>query len=133
VNARLSRTLPLVGAVLVCGLSCAALTTVAEGWAFALALVIFNVSWFVSYPLLMGIGYFVDRSGRLAVMSSAVWLLMMSLGSLATGIAAQLLRGYQPVGPMGFIICLGAIVVIWPLARRLDADARVEVADESAR
>jgi predicted MFS family arabinose efflux permease len=133
VSARLSRTMPLVGAVLVCGLSCAALTTVAEGWAFALALVIFNASWFVSYPLLMGIGYFVDRSGRLAVMSSAIWLLMMSLGSLGTGIAAQLLRGYQPVGPMGFIICLGAIVVIWPLARRLDADARVEVADEGSR
>ena len=49
---------------------------------------------------------------------------MMSLGSLATGITAQLLGGYQLVGPMGFVICLGAIVVIWPLARRLDASER---------
>jgi predicted MFS family arabinose efflux permease len=127
VGGRLSRTLPLVAAFLVCGLSCAALTTVTEGWVFALALVVFNASWFVSYPLLMGIGYVVDHSGRLAVMSSAVWLLMMSLGSLATGITAQLFRGYQPVGPMGFIMCLGAILVIWPLARRLDAHPRLGV------
>jgi predicted MFS family arabinose efflux permease len=124
VSARLTRTLPLACALLLCGVSCAALTTVTQGWAFALALVMFNASWFVSYPLLMGIGYAVDRTGRLAVLSSAVWLLMMSLGSLATGITAQLLRSYQPVGPMGFVICLGAIVVIWPLARRLDARAR---------
>ncbi len=124
VSARLSRTLPLVAALSVCGLSCAALTTVTEGWAFALALLVFNASWFISYPLLMGIGYGVDPSGRLAVMSSAVWLLMMSLGSLATGVTAQLLRGYQPVGPMGFILCVGAILVIWPLARRLDEHAR---------
>jgi hypothetical protein len=120
-SSRLSRTLPLAGALLVCGLSCAALTTVTEGWAFASALVIFNASWFMSYPLLMGLGYGIDPGGRLPVMSSAVWLLMMSLGSLATGITAQLLRGYQLVGPMGFVICAAAIVVIWPLARRLDA------------
>ena len=119
-RARLTRTLPLVCALTVCGLACAGLTTVADGWAFALMLVIFNASWFVSYPLLMGIGYAVDRSGRLAVLCSGVWLLMMSLGSLATGITAQLLRGYQPVGPMGLMFCLGAVVVIWPLARRLE-------------
>jgi hypothetical protein len=121
VGVRAPRAVPLAVAVLVCGLSCAALTTVTEGWLFALALVIFNASWFISYPLLMGIGYGVDRSGRLAVMSSGIWLLMMSLGSLATGITAQLLRGYQPIGPMGFIACVGAIMVIWPLARRIDA------------
>jgi predicted MFS family arabinose efflux permease len=133
VSPRLTRTVPLACALLLCGASCAALTTVTEPWAFALALVIFNASWFVSYPLLMGIGYSVDRSGRLAVLGSAVWLLMMSLGSLATGITAQLLRGYQPVGPMGFIFCMAAILVIRSLSRRLDATDRFSVAEEHAR
>jgi hypothetical protein len=130
VSVHLSRTLPLACALLVCGLSCAALTTVTDAWAFALALLIFNASWFMCYPLLMGIGYSVDYSGRLAVLSSAVWLLMMSLGSLATGFTAELLRGYRPVGPMGLVGCAAAIVVIWPLARRLDASASSEADEE---
>jgi hypothetical protein len=95
VSVHVSGTLPLARAFLVCGLSCAALTTVTDAWAFALALLIFNASWFMCYPLLMGIGYSVDDSGRLAVLSSAVWLLMMSLGSLTTGFTAELLRGYR--------------------------------------
>ena len=114
------KTPPLVVALLLCGASCCALTTVNSALAFAAALVLFNASWFVSYPLIMGIGYSVDGSGRLAVLGSAVWLLMMSLGSLATGIAAQTLGGYRPVGPIGMLVCFGAIVVIWPLARRFD-------------
>jgi MFS family permease len=120
VSIHVSRTLPLACALLVCGLSCAALTTVTDAWAFALALLIFNASWFMCYPLLMGIGYSVDDSGRLAILSSAVWLLMMSLGSLATGFIAELLGGFRPVGPMGLVGCAATIVVIWPLARRLD-------------
>jgi predicted MFS family arabinose efflux permease len=108
----------IVTSLLICGGACCALTTVTYAPAFALALIFYNASWFVSYPLLLGIAYRVDKSGRLAVICSAVWLLMMSLGSLATGITAQLLGGYRPVGPIGMLICLGAIVAIWPLARR---------------
>jgi hypothetical protein len=123
--ARLRLTVSLTVALCICAAACAALTTVSSGPAFALSLGIFNVSWFVSYPLLLGISYAVDATGRLAVLSSAVWLLMMSLGSLATGVIAQLLRGYRPVGPLGMGICMAAVVIIWPLARRIDADRRV--------
>jgi hypothetical protein len=49
VSVHLSRTLPLACALLVCGLSCAALTTVTDARAFALALLIFNASWFMCY------------------------------------------------------------------------------------
>jgi hypothetical protein len=66
----------------------------------------------------------VDPQGRLAVLCSAAWLLMMSLGSLATGVIAQLFGGYTAVGPLGMVICFGAIAVIWPLARRLNATAQ---------
>lgn len=119
---RLRRAVPLAVALLACGLSCAALTTVPSAWGFALALLIFNMSWFVSYPLLLGIGYAVDPSGRLAVLCSAAWLLMMSFGSLATGVIAQVLGGYRIVGPLGLLFCIAAILVMWPLVRRLDKD-----------
>ena len=45
---------------------------------------------------------------------------MMSLGSLITGMLAQWLGDYRHVGPLGMGICLIAVVLIWPLARRMD-------------
>jgi len=108
----------VVASLVICSAATAALTTATSGTAFAVALIVYNASWFVSYPLLLGISYGVDSTGRLAVICSAVWLLMMSLGSLATGVAAQLLGAYRTVGPIGMLICLGAIAVIWPLAGR---------------
>jgi predicted MFS family arabinose efflux permease len=118
--ARLPVRWPLTLALLVCAVSCAALTTVPAAPAFALALILFNMSWFLSYPLLLGIAYAVDASGRLAVLCSAAWLLMMSVGSLASGATARELGGYQVIGPIGMLVCLLAVAAIWPLATRLD-------------
>lgn len=64
------------------------------------------------------------ESGRLAVPCSAVWLAMMSLGSLVTGAIAQAFggyTGYTAVGPMGPAFCLVALGLIAPMARRMDA------------
>ena len=120
--ARLPRGLSLLGSLLVCGLSCALLTTVHGHAVFVVALLAYNVSWFVTYPLLLGIGFAIDGSGRLAVLCSAVWLTMMALGSLATGIIAELLGGYAPAGLLGLLFCLAAAAAVWPLARRQDAE-----------
>ena len=121
---RLSWFLPL--AVLTCAGACAALTTVSAGFAFGSALILFNASWFICYPLLLDIAYSVDGGGgRLAVLCSAVWLLMMSLGSLATGVLAQALGGYRLVGPLSMIFCVISVAIIWPLARRVDASNRL--------
>jgi len=129
---RLSWTFAL--AVFICAGACAALTTVSSGSAFGWALILFNSSWFICYPLLLGIAYSVDESGgRLAVLSSAVWLLMMSLGSLATGVLAQALGGYRMVGPLGMVFCVISGATIWPLARRLDVGKRLaRMADNAA-
>lgn len=115
------RTGPLLAALLTCGGACAALTTIASPLGFAVALILYNGSWFVTYPLLLGIGYAVEPSGRLAVLCSATWLAMTSLGSLVTGTIAQAFDSYVPVGPMGMVFCLAALATIWPLLRRLDA------------
>jgi hypothetical protein len=120
IAARLPLRTPLALAVLACGMSCAALTTVSTAAPFALALIAFNASWFVSYALLLGISYAVDTGGRLAVLCSGVWLLMMSFGSLAAGAVAQWAGSYRIVGPMGLALCLGAVALISPLAKRLD-------------
>jgi hypothetical protein len=120
VSTRVSLKVSLACALLTCACSCGALTTVTSGPMFGVALIVFNMSWFVCYPLLLGIAYSVDAEGRLAVLCSAVWLLMMSLGSLATGIFAHVLGGYRPVGPLGMVLCLAAMAVIWPLAARAD-------------
>lgn len=109
----------LAGALLACGLSCAALTTVSSPAFFATALIAYNVSWFVSYPLLLGIAYRVDARGGLPVLCSAVWLLMTSAGSLTTGFIAHAMGGYGPVGPLGLAFCLLAIAFAVPLARRV--------------
>jgi predicted MFS family arabinose efflux permease len=117
---RLPRTWPLAAALGACGLACALLTTVGSEAAFAAALIAFNVSWFLTYPLLLGLAYSIDGSGRLAVMTTGTWLLSQSFGSLAAGGIAQNFGGYTLIGPMGALICLAAIAVALPIARRLD-------------
>lgn len=118
--ARLRPTWPLGLALATCGAACAMLTTVASPLAFAFGLLLYNASWFITYPLLLGVAYSVDASNRLAVLCTAVWLTMTSLGSLATGIIGQLFGSFGPVGPMGLAFCLAAIIAILPLARRID-------------
>ena len=117
---RLPRTWPLAAALGVCGLTCVLLTTVSSQAAFAAAFVVFMVSWFLTYPLLLGLTYAHDESGRLAVMTTGTWLLSQSLGSLAAGGMAQLFGGYTVIGPIGGVICMLAIVAAMPVARRLD-------------
>ena len=117
---RLPRTWPLAAALGACGLACALLTTVSTEAAFGAALVAFNVSWFLTYPLLLGLAYSIDDSGRLAVMTTGTWLLAQSFGSLAAGGIAQNFGGYTLIGPMGALVCLAAVAVALPIAKRLD-------------
>lgn len=115
---RLPRAGSLALALLTCGIACALLTTVTSPGVFAAALVLYNVSWFITYPLLLGLSYSTDSSGRLAVLTTGTWLLSQSFGSLGAGIIAQVLGGYWPIGPLGLLACLAAIATTWPLARR---------------
>jgi predicted MFS family arabinose efflux permease len=117
---RLPRAWPLAAALGVCGLTCVLLTTVSSQAAFAAAFVVFMMSWFLTYPLLLGLTYAHDDSGRLAVMTTGTWLLSQSLGSLAAGGMAQIFGGYTMIGPIGGAICILAIAAATPVARRLD-------------
>lgn len=120
VIARLSRAWPLAAALAACGACCALLTTVESEIAFAAAFIAFMVTWFLTYPLLLGLTYAHDETGRLAVMTTGTWLLATSFGSLAAGTIAQLLNGYTLIGPIGGAICILAIAAAWPVARQLD-------------
>ncbi len=117
---RLPRFWPLAAALGTCGLTCALLTTVQGEVAFAAAFIGFMVSWFLTYPLLLGLTYAHDDSGRLAVMTTGSWLLAQSVGSLAAGGIAQLFGSYTLIGPFGGAICLLAILAAMPVARQLD-------------
>jgi hypothetical protein len=119
--ARLPRVAPLALALGTCGLACALLTTVTAAAPFAAALILYNVSWFITYPLLLGLAYSTDATGRLAVLTTGTWLLFQSLGSLGAGVIAQVFGGYQPIGPLGLGACVLAMATAWPLAARLDA------------
>jgi predicted MFS family arabinose efflux permease len=121
---RLPRGWPLAAALGVCGVTCVLLTTVGSPAAFAAAFVAFMVSWFLTYPLLLGLTYAHDASGRLAVLTTGTWLLAQSVGSLAAGAIAQLFGGYTLIGPLGGAICILAIVAALPVARRLDKQER---------
>ncbi len=118
--ARLTRARPLALALGTCGTACALLTTVSSAPAFAAALILFNVSWFITYPLLLGLAYSTEPTGRLAVMTTGTWLLFQSFGSLGAGVIAQLFGSYWLIGPLGLGACLVAIAIVWPVARRLD-------------
>ncbi len=121
---RLPRSWPLAAALGACGLACALLTTVTSEAAFGAALVAFNVSWFLTYPLLLGLAYAYDSTGRLAVMTTGTWLLSQSFGSLIAGVIAQHFGGYALIGPLGAVVCLMAIGVALPAARQLDREGR---------
>ena len=118
--ARLRRSLALAASLLICGAASALLTTTNHAPMLGLALVLYNVSWFITYALLVGLAFAVDPSGRLAVTASGTWLLSQSAGSLAAGIIAQAFGGYGPIGPLGLITCLAAILITWPVARRVE-------------
>jgi predicted MFS family arabinose efflux permease len=120
VTARLTRAVPLALVLGACGVTCALLTTVTSPMAFAAAFIAYYVTWFLSYPMLLGLAYDCDDSGRLAVMTTGTWLLFQSFGSLAAGAMAQAFGDYRLIGPMGALTCLVAIAVAWPLAREFD-------------
>jgi len=115
VVARLPQRGPLALALLACGAACAGLTTVPSAGLFAAALILYNVSWFITYPLILGLAFGADATGRLAVMTTATWLLSQSLGSLVAGYVAQAFAGYGVIGPAGLLACIGAIIITWPL------------------
>lgn len=117
---RLSSTVPLTIALLACGTACALLTTVDVPWQFVVSLILYNVSWFITYPLVLGLSYATDPSGRLSVWTSGTWLLFESFGSLAAGGMAQALGNYVLVGWLGLIACLLASGIAFPVCRRLD-------------
>ncbi len=122
ISTRLTRAKPIAVVLGACGMACALLTTVGAPTAFAAAFIGYYVSWFLTYPMLMGLAFDCDQSGRLAVMTTGTWLLAQSFGSLAAGAIAQGFGGYAPIGPLGALTCIAAIAVIWPLARRFDAN-----------
>ena len=121
---RLRPSLALTTSLLVCGSASALLTTTTLAPLFGAALAAYNVSWFIVYPLLVGLAFAVDPSGRLAVTASGTWLLFQSLGSLTAGMIAQAFGGYTPIGPLGMIACVAAIVIAWPVARRMERQGR---------
>jgi len=124
VAARLRRSLALTLSLLVCGAASALLTTTTHAPILGLGLVLYNVSWFIIYPLLIGLAFAVDPSGRLAVTASGTWLLFQSAGSLAAGMIAQAFGSYAPIGPLGLIACLAAIVIAYPVSRRMERHGR---------
>ena len=99
-------------ALLVCGITCAMLTTVNNQVVFAVALQLYNVSWYIVYPLLLGLAYTHDPHGRLAVRTTGTWLVAQSAGSLAAGFVAQVTKGYGLVGGLGMVTCAMAVVIV---------------------
>ncbi len=99
-------------ALLVCGLNCALLTLVQSHLVFAIAQQLYNVSWYIVYPLLLGLAYRHDPHGRLAVRTTGTWLIAQSAGSLAAGFMAQETKGYAVVGCLGMITCAMAVIIV---------------------
>jgi hypothetical protein len=122
---RVRRSLLLAASLLICGSASALLTTTSHAPMLGVGLALYNVSWFITYALLVGLAFAVDPTGRLAVTASGTWLLFQSLGSLAAGMIAQAFGGYSPIGPLGLIACLVAILIVWPVARRVERQGRM--------
>lgn len=115
-------------ALMTCGVMCAVLTTVNSQLIFAIALQLYNVSWYITYPLLLGLAYAHDPHGRLAVRTTGTWLVAQSAGSLAAGYVAQKTAGYGLVGCLGMITCAIAVgIVIWFQARLVRQRARAPI------
>jgi len=99
-------------ALMTCGVMCAVLTTVNSQLVFAIALPLYNVSWYITYPLILGLAYAHDPHGRLAVRTTGTWLVAQSAGSLAAGFVAQATSGYGLVGCLGLGTCAVAVVIV---------------------
>lgn len=71
---------------------------------------------------MLALAFAIEPGGRLAVLTTATWLLSQSLGAVVAGSIAQVTGGYTLVGPLGLIFCAISIALIWPLARRFDRE-----------
>jgi predicted MFS family arabinose efflux permease len=126
--ARLRRSYATALALIVTGGACAVLTTIGSPVVFAVALVLYNAAWFVTYPMILGAAFAVDPLGQLSIRTTGTWLLAQSAGALGAGAIAQGFGSYGPIGPMGLVFCAGAVIVILPLVRRIDgATGRVRM------
>jgi predicted MFS family arabinose efflux permease len=117
---KLPRAISLAFGLLACGVTCAILTTVQLPAIFGGALIVYNVTWFITYAFMLGLAFAIEPGGRLAVLTTATWLLSQSLGAVVAGAIAQVTGGYTLVGPLGLVFCAAAIALTWPLARRFD-------------
>jgi len=73
--------------LLICGAASALLTTTNHAAMFGLGLALYNVSWFITYALLVGLAFAVDSTGRLAVTASGTWLLFQTSRTLPVAAA----------------------------------------------
>jgi len=44
--------------------------------------------------------------------------------SLAAGVIGQAFGGYCPIGPLGLTACITAVLIMWPVARRVERHGR---------
>ncbi|WP_051280380.1 MFS transporter [Novosphingobium acidiphilum] len=101
-------------ALMACGTMCAVLTLVDSQIVFGVALQIYNVSWYITYPLLLGLAYAHDPHGRLAVRTTGTWLVAQSAGQVVAGYMAQRTSGYALVGCLGMATCAMAVgLIVW--------------------
>lgn len=115
---RLPRRATLASGLLACAASCAVLTTTTHVPLFAGALIVFNASWFVAYPMLLDLSYTLEAQGRLAVLMTGTWLLAQSAGALAAGFLADATGSFAGVGMVGGAGCAAALLLAVPVSGR---------------
>lgn len=116
---RFGRILPLAIGLTGMGLG-GFMTTVTgiTGMVFSISLIIFTVGWYFHYPYVIGTAAELDRYGRLPPLTYGVFVLMMSVGPMISGVLVEN-YGFTAAGWLCLLGSATAILFLWPISREL--------------
>jgi len=117
------RTLPMALGLAVVAGACWIIPRVAQPGAFSAAQLAFAAAYYFSIPFLLGLAAALDATGRLATAFGACTTIGTALGPVVGGWLVAGGGSYRPLGGAALVGALLALLLLAPVARRLDSRA----------
>jgi predicted MFS family arabinose efflux permease len=117
---RFGRTAPVLGGLVLLGLSGAAVAASTNAAQFVGAQIAFGCTFLFATPYFMGTAAALDVQGRVAAAAGGTSLLGAAIGPVAAG-SMVAWGSYPALAWLMLFVTLVAVILVWPVVRRLDA------------
>ena len=122
-NGRLGRTLPLVGGLIVGGISSYLIAAGPSVTLFTIGVVTYWASYMFMYPYLIGLACRLDDSGRSSAAVAGTLMLSFAMGPLLAAYISSV-YSFEVLAVFCLAVCLAAAFIVIPLTLPLDRENR---------